>query len=251
MKRETVVATASVGLLLVGVFAWAGQSAVAQDVVAKKEKRTIQTSGQGTVRIHPDHARVFFGVQTFAPTVKQARSDNAARVKQVTAALTGLKIPDLKMKSTNLTVELVHVDGDGRAPKVVGYRVTNTFTALVTSSDSEKLGPLASRALDAALENGANIVQQVVFFQEDRADAKRQALVKAVRDARENAGALAEGAGRTVTDVISIVGEPEYAFGGQVQMMNAVQSDAGGGESTSLMAGEQEVTCRVNVTCTY
>jgi hypothetical protein len=34
-------------------------------------------------------------------------------------------------------------------------------------------------------------------------------------------------------------------------MMNSVQSDAGGGASTSLMAGEQEVTCSVTITCTY
>jgi hypothetical protein len=245
------VATASVGLLLVGVLTWAGQGAVAQGTEAKSEKRTIQTAGEGTVRIHPDHARVFFGVQTFAPTVKQARAQNAVQVKQATSVLLGLKIPGLKMKSTNLMVEVVHVDGDGRTPKVAGYRVTNTFTALVKSDDPEKLGPLAGQVLDAALENGANHVQQVVFFKEDDSAAKREALVKAVRDARANADALAAGAERRVTEVISIVGQPQYAFGGQVQMMNSVQSDAGGGASTSLMAGEQEVTCSVTITCTY
>jgi uncharacterized protein YggE len=251
MKRETIVATASVGLLLAGVFAWAGQSAVAQGTETKSEKRTIQTGGEGTVRIHPDHARVFFGVQTFAPSVKQARTQNAVQVKQVTNVLTGLRIPGLKMKSTNLTVEVVHVDGDGRTPKVAGYRVTNTFTVLVNSGDPDKLGPLASQVLDAALENGANNVQQIVFFKEDDRDAKRQALMKAVKDARANADALAAGADRRVAEVISIVGQPDYAFGGQVQMMNSVQPGAGGGESTSLMAGEQEVTCMVTVTCTY
>jgi len=251
MKRETMVATASMGLLLVGVLAWAGQGARAQGEVVKSDKRTIQTSGEGTVRIRPDHARVFFGVQTFAPTVKQARSQNATLVKQVTTALTALKIPDMKMKSTDLTVELVQVDGDGRTPKVVGYRVTNTFTALVNSDQPDKLGGLASRVLDAALENGANIVQRVAFFKQDDNAAKRQALTKAVQDARENAEAMAEGARRSITDVVTIVGQPEYGLGRSQMMMNSVQSDVGGGANTSLMAGEQEVTCSVTITCTY
>lgn len=250
MKRETMVATASVGLLLLGAFAWAGQSAVAQGAAEKPEKRTIQTAGEGTIRIHPDHARVFFGVQTFAPTVKQARTQNAVQVKQVTSILSGLKIPGMKMKSTNLTVEVVHVEGDGRAPKIAGYRVTNSFTVLVNSGDPEQLGPLASQVLDAALENGANNVQQIVFFKDDDTDAKRQALIKAVKDARANADALAAGADRRVAEMIRIVGQPEYGFG-RAQITNSVQSDVGGGQGTSLMAGEQEVTCTVNVTCTY
>jgi uncharacterized protein YggE len=178
-------ATLSLGLLITGALAWSGRGAVAQGPDTKDRQRTIHTAGTGTVRIRPDRARVFIGVQTYAATVKQARSQNAAQTKQVTDALTALKIPDLKMKSTNMTVELIPADVEGsRTPKVAGYRVTNTFTALIANDDPERLGPLAGRVLDTALESGANLVQQIVFFKEDTAP-------------REAAGADQGGGGRT------------------------------------------------------
>jgi uncharacterized protein YggE len=242
-------ATLSLGLLITGALAWSGRGAVAQGPDTKDRQRTIHTAGTGTVRIRPDRARVFIGVQTYAATVKQARSQNAAQTKQVTDALTALKIPDLKMKSTNMTVELIPADVEGsRTPKVAGYRVTNTFTALIANDDPERLGPLAGRVLDTALESGANLVQQIVFFKEDTAPAKRQALIKAVEDAQANAAALATGARENVKGVITIDGQPQFAYEGQ-QMLNSVQSAMPEGVATSLMAGEQEVTC--NVTATY
>ena len=253
MKRETAVATLALGLLMVGALAWTTQGARAQGSEPKAQQRTIHTTGSGTVRVRPDRARVFFGVQTHAATVKQARNQNAVLIKQVTDALNALKIPDLKMKSTNLTVELIQAEQDGtRVPKIIGYRVTNTFTALVQSSEPDRLGPLASRVLDAALENGANLVQQIVFFREELGPSKRQALTKAVEDARANADALASGAQERVKAVITIDGQPYFAYEPQQMMMNSVQLAApAGGESTSLMAGEQEVNCSVSVTCTY
>jgi hypothetical protein len=48
--------------------------------------------------------------------------------------------------------------------------------------------------------------------------------------------------------VITIDGQPQFAYEGQ-QMLNSVQSAMPEGVATSLMAGEQEVTC--NVTATY
>jgi uncharacterized protein YggE len=74
---------------------------------AKKEKRTTTTSGTSTLKIKPDSARVFFGVQTIAKTVKAAREGNNALCKKVIDALTTLKIPDLKMKTSDINIELV------------------------------------------------------------------------------------------------------------------------------------------------
>jgi uncharacterized protein YggE len=251
MKRDTIAVGMSLTTLVLVGIAWAGQSAGAQSrEVRDTEKRTIQTTGTGTVRVRPDHARVFFGVQTFAPTVKQARGQNAAQTKQVTTALTALKIPDLKMKSSNITVELVQTDPDGRAPKIVGYRITNTFTVLIHQDNADQLGPLASRIMDSALENGANQVQQIVFFREDQKEAKREALMKAVEDARGNAEAMAAGARKKIVDVTAINGQPQFEVFDQ-RMTNSIQAAVPEGDSTTLMAGELDVTCTVNATYSY
>jgi len=250
MNRDTIAVTLALTAAILGGLAWAGQGAKAQGRETKDDRRTIQTTGTGTIRVRPDHARVFFGVQTFAPTVKLARTQNAAQTKQVTGSLNALKVPDLKMKSTNMTVELVQSEADGRLPKIVGYRVTNTFTVLVHQDNAEQLGPLASRVLDTALENGANQVQQIVFFHEDNRNAKREALVKAVQDARGNADAMAAGAGKKVLDVITIDGQPQFEVFSQ-RMSNMAQTAVPEGDSTTLMAGEQEITCSVSATFSY
>lgn len=251
--KNPAVAVAAVLLALFAALLWQRGEA-AQGVEEKKEKRAIHTSGSATVRAKPDSARVFFSVITLAPSIREARADNGARVKKVLEALHDLKIPDLKMKSSDVNVELVQSRHDhDTLPKVIGYRVTNSFTVLVQNNDAEKLGSEASRVLDTALEKGVNHVQQIVFFKKDLAEARRQALSKAVEDATTNARALAVGAKVNLTDTISISGQPAYHYHGQQLAQVNAFAPAGGGEGgdTPLVAGDLEVTCNVSVTCTY
>src|SRR6185369_4815140 len=99
MKRSLIVACVAGVLVLSGlVWTQAQGPAPAPAVEAKKEPHTLRTSGSATVRIKPDAARVFFGVQTQAATVKEARAENNRRVNKIMAALVALKIPDLKTK---------------------------------------------------------------------------------------------------------------------------------------------------------
>jgi hypothetical protein len=105
--------------------------------------------------------------------------------------------------------------------------------------------------LDTALENGANQVEQITFFRENPEEAKRTALRKAVEEARLNADAMAAGAGKKVLDVLTLNAQPEYQLFDYTRMTNSVQSAAVSGDSTSLMAGEQEITCVVNATYVY
>ena len=126
MKRIGVaIAAVSVIVLVCGVAVLRGQGAAGPE--AKAEKRTISTSGQATIKVKPDSARVYFGVQTLAETIKKARADNAASVKKVMDALTALQIPDLKMKSSDVHVELVQSAHDRDSlPRTLGYKVTHT-----------------------------------------------------------------------------------------------------------------------------
>jgi len=250
MKRiGLAIATASI-VVLVCVVALRGQGAAGPE--AKAEKRNINTSGSATVKVKPDSARVYFGVQTLARTIKDSRTQNGAKVKKVLDALTGLKIDNLRMKTSDVHVELVQSRDDRDSlPQVLGYRITNSFTVLVQNDDTEKLNRDASRVLDTALESGANIVQQISFFKRDLAEARRQAMTKAVEDAAANAQALAAGGKVKIGDTVSINGEPAYHyFGGQMAQSNTA-FPGGAGDDTPLVAGDLEITCRVSVTCTY
>ena len=250
MKRETSWVVLALALVGVGGFLLQGRRAQAQGPEASKEKRTITTSGSAAVRVRPDAARVFFGVQTLATTVKAARTENNARVQKVMASFSALKIPDLKMKSSNVQLELERrrPGGGDLAAEIAGYRVTHTFTVLVQSDDPERLAELANRVLDAALENGANQVEQVVFLKQDQAEARRQALGRAVEEALRNARALAQGAQVAVRETLTIHGEPQYSYGGNQRLQNSFTP---GEDSPALVAGDLEITCNVSVKCAF
>jgi uncharacterized protein YggE len=168
---------------------------------------------------------------------------------KVRAAIEALRIPDLKSKSSNLNVQPVYPpNGPGATGKVAGFKVSHTFTVLVKSDDPERLSETAARILDAATEAGVNQVEGISFFREDTTEARRDALTQAVRDALANASALAMGAGRSAGGAVQIQGTPEFSYE-PVQSAMANTMVQAGSPPTSLVAGDQPVTCSVSVVC--
>jgi uncharacterized protein YggE len=254
MKVWTVLGGSAIILLCTAALMLRGQTGTGTAGEAKREQRTISTSGSSTMKIKPDAARVFFGVQTIAKTVKAAREENSTKCKKVVDALKSLRIPDLKMKTSAINVELVYSQSRDltQLPEVLGYRVTNSFSALVTDSDSTRLSANASRVLDTALESGANFVQQIVAFKQDEAEIKRQGMTSAVEDALANARAIADGAKVKILGTFSLNGQPEYTYGpGQCGLSNTLVVGGTAAGETPVIVGDLEITVRVNVTCTY
>jgi hypothetical protein len=254
MKSGLIATTVAALAVLAATVLLRAQAPAQPAAEAKKEKRMITTSGTATLKVKPDSARVFFGVQTIAKTVKAAREENNALCKKVIDALTALKIPDMKMKTSDINIELVQAQPTSPTtlPPVLGYRVTNSFTVLVQDNDSAKLSANASRILDTALENGANFVQQIVAFRHDDAEIKQKALSSAVEAALANARAIAAGAKVQILDTFAINGEPEYSFGrGQCGLTNQLVVGGAGEGATPVIVGDLEITIRVSVSCTY
>lgn len=252
MKNWLTPLALSLSVLLVGGMWLRGQSAPPAAGGGKdKEKRTVTTAGSATIRIKPDSARLFLSVQTSAPTIKEARAENAARFGKVKAALAALQIPELKMKTSDITLDPEYSrPTDNSAPKVTGYRVTNQFTVLVTDPDVNKLSENASKLMDTALEQGVNVVSRVAFFRADDSAIRREVMTKAVESAVVNAKALTAGIKADVFETIAIGDSPTFYWGDRTSnTQRAFNADAG--EESQFVAGDIEVTCRVTVTCTY
>jgi uncharacterized protein YggE len=263
MKRATIVGMLVGGVLLVGIVLLRGFNpidAATPEPEPKKDAGKLTTSGTATVRVKPNAARVFFGIQTQAARIKEARTENNTRVRKVMAALTALKIPNLKSKTSDIQVDLLYGRSDGnQLPPITGFRVTTTFTVLVENDDTMKLGASAAHVLDTALENGATTVQQISFLRkEGLTDVRRKALTKAVEDALANARALAAGARKERVKVVTIDVAPQYASrpwyhgnrNAMVQSMNVAIPQGGDAEGV-LVVGDLLVTCHINVTCSY
>src|SRR5262245_14613418 len=121
MKRGWIAGGVAAAVLLTGAFLLRGQGAGAPGGDAK-EKRTISTTGSATVRVKPDSARVFFGIETMAKGIKEAREDNNKRVKGAIEALNALKIPNMRMKTSDVSVSVEKGNRhEDRLPDILGY----------------------------------------------------------------------------------------------------------------------------------
>jgi uncharacterized protein YggE len=269
MKNHSIVVGVALGALLLGAFLLRDYPVAGQDkgkakegkaaAKAAKEKRNIVTTGSARIRVQPDSARVYLQVETIGATVEKTRRENAAAVKKVLDVVKALNIPDLKMKTANVQTVVIQsrVEKEDKLPRILGYRVSNSFTVLIQNKDRVKLSQAAGQVLDSALENGANSVQQIEFFKQDMNDLRRDVLTRATEDAINNARALAKGAGKNIVDVILVSNAAESFYNPSynvTSLQNAFQPGGFGGAegtSTTVVAGDLEVTCRVNVTCVH
>jgi uncharacterized protein YggE len=105
----------------------------------------------------------------------------------------------------------------------------------------------AGDVLDAAVGSGATSVSGVRFDLKDRSVVERDALRKAVADARARADAAASGAGMKVDRVVRIE-EQRVALPEPRPMMMARQSMTADAGSPPIVAGEIEVRVMVTMT---
>jgi uncharacterized protein YggE len=225
-------------------------SAMAQDNAPRPPFRQISTAGTAKVLVQPDSARVFFRVTLGGAEVKSLRASNARKVNDVMESLAAQKIPDLYTKTSAMDLSVVWEEKD--RTRIKGYTITNAFTVRVVNNDPAKLGELAAKIMDVALEAGANGVDQVRFFKADDSADRREALKKAVVAARANADAMAGAADVQIAGPITISGQPQYFFRGDMYNNTQVQSmgPRGGGDDSgsSLTPGDIELECTVNAT---
>ena len=166
--------------------AWLALAAVAQGAPAD-EVREVTVVGRGEVRAAPDRATVTLGVHASAPTVAAARGDADRVVMALLAVTRGLKIADADVRATGLSVSPDYDFGDGRRPrKLLGYSVDRQV--VVVLRDIDRLGEVIERGLGA----GANTASSPQLDSSRRAELEREALARAVADARANALAIAQ-----------------------------------------------------------
>lgn len=152
--------------------------------------RTVSVAGSAEVAAEPDLARVTLGVESRKPTLAEARSAVAATVDRVLALTRELRIDPKLVNATRLQVQPEYRWNEKDRKRVLlGYVVSRQVQ--VELRDLEQLGPLLERAVDA----GVNQVSDPVLDSSRRKSLEREAMARAVEDARLNAEALARAAG--------------------------------------------------------
>ncbi len=226
----------------VGVVPQTAQAADATGAPAGEQNaftnRTITATGSGTVSGTPDTLTVQLGVQTRAATASAALNQNNTAAASLIAKLKSSGVAEKDLRTSSLSVYATYSDNGST---VTGYEVSNMVTA--TLHDVSKAGALIDAAQSAA-GNGIR-VDGISFSFADDSSLRAKARADAVKQALTQAKQLADAAGVTVGQVMSI-----SESGGSAPMpMYAMPSAAGAADSaaTPVLPGSADLTVTVQV----
>ena len=189
MRRLLTLTLAAAAVVAVVAFAGVGRPEAARGDVASPD--TVTTTGHGVVTVVPDEASVSAGVHTQAASAASALAQNAQLMSSVVAALKAAGGSDLQTQQVSLYPQTNDQN------QVTGYVADNSVSA---KTKIARAGAL----IDAAVAAGANTVNGPTLDVSDRDARYRDALGKAVVDARAKAAALARAGGFGVGQVSSV-----------------------------------------------
>jgi uncharacterized protein YggE len=189
-----IVAVVVVAALVLGFAA----NAMGDDATtAGKPSRTITVSSTATVKATPDEAVVNFGVRSEDPDSTVALDQNARDMAAVLDALAAAGIAEKDIQTLNFGVDQ-RVENRGTPNERRVFVVSNSVQVKI--HDLEATGDV----IDAAVDAGADSVNDIRFELSDPNSIRTDALTEAVEGARTKVDALAAAAGADVLGVVSI-----------------------------------------------
>lgn len=170
-----------------------GSAAAAQTVQSTGSgPALVMASGLGEVMLQPDRATVSITVRTIAGEPDDASSRNRTAAESVAAALEALGLDSLRSTGVRIGPNRQYTP-DG--PKDEGYFAERSLR--VSTDDLAQVGTI----IEAALGAGATEIDNVAYSSSQEDAARREALAKAVANARSDAAAVAEAAGGRLGEV--------------------------------------------------
>lgn len=204
--------------------------------------RTLSVSGQGEVRAEPDRAFVTLGVEARNGRMESARAEVTRTVEAVLKLTRDLKIDPKYVHATRITVQPEYNwDGQARERTLLGYLVSRQVQVELRNLD--QLGLLLEKAVDA----GVNQVNDPQLDASRKRELEREALAKAVEDARMNAEVVARAAGVKLGTARTIVAQSVSAPQPIAYRMAARAADAGAGAEGTYQSGEITLNASVQV----
>ncbi len=220
-------------LLLLAASAIAGvaQPHFGRSATTAPAQKTITVSGNGTVTSIPDRAQVSFSIETRAKTAQSALAQNADEASKVIAALKGAGVAEADLQTSQVSLS-PQTTQDGLT--IVGYSASNSISARSAIAAAGKL-------IDTAVAAGATNVSGPSLSLSDQAGLYRDALKKAVADAKLKAQALADSAGLTLGGVQAMTE-------GSASMPIPMAMGKADSAATPIQPGTQDVQATVTVT---
>jgi uncharacterized protein YggE len=244
MEHKMKIGLASICTVALGMALLSDPASAAES----ERPRTVTVSGQGEVQAEPDRAVVSLGIESRKPKMEDARAEVTRTVDAVLKLTRDLKIDPKYVRATRINVQPEYNwDNQARERHLIGYYVSRQVEVDLRNLD--QLGQLLERAVDA----GVNQIGEPRLDSSRRRDLEREALAKAVEDARLNAEAVAKAAGarlgapRTISASSGFV-PPPMPMRVKATAMYAEASDASQSYQSGQMAFNGTVQIEYDLT---
>jgi uncharacterized protein YggE len=146
---------------------------------------TLNVSGQAMIYVVPDEVVVGLGIETFDPSLVQAKAKNDLETTTLLRAIQNVGVEPRHIQTDTVEVSLEYRNSSHPSQGIEGYFVRRAFT--VTLKNPRNLENLVT----SALANGANRIMGLDYRTTELRKFRDEARRKAVAAAREKADLLA------------------------------------------------------------
>jgi uncharacterized protein len=240
MEEAPVSRGLSIPIVIMAVLT-AAPATAQQKPEASAEGPVIVTTGEGVVKLAPDRVWVSIAAESRARNPREAQRANADAMTAVQARLkgTGLPADAIRTSAYDLQPEFDYANGK---QTLRDYVARNAIEVRV--DDITRIGEI----LEVAVGSGATSVSGVRFDLKDRTATEREALKRAVADARSHAEAAASGAGVAIGGVLRIEEQRTPVQQPRPVMMMMRSEAAADAAQPPITPGELEVRAVVTMT---
>lgn len=205
---------------------------------------TMSVEGQGQITVKPDQAKLTLGIVTENLNVQIAQQENASISNRVIDALKQMGIEETAIRTTVYSVYPRYDYIEGKSI-LKGYEVEHLFEVIV--NDLSTVGTV----YDVAIKNGANRSGGIQFLVANPDVHYREALKRALHNAREKAEDMAQTIGAMITKVpIKIIEQGEQQARVYPTFSTQVAS-ASTKEAPPIQTGDFTIHARVKVVYAY
>jgi uncharacterized protein len=195
--------------------------ASAQESLERAPRPSIRVTGEATVTVKPDLARIDIGVVTQAQTAESAASQNAQQLDRILAELRTAIGSSASIQTIGYSLTPNYrYPKEGGKPTIASYTATNVLQV--------KTGELAAvgKLIDLATQSGSNNIHRLLFMLKDEQAVQSQALREAGVKAKARAESLAAALGLKILRVLSVTENEPVVVQPMREMMAAAPADS-------------------------
>ncbi|MFN9835335.1 MAG: SIMPL domain-containing protein [Pseudanabaena sp.] len=221
-------------------------AAKAQEISAKysevKNERVITVTGRGERSVKTTKARIQLGVNVEGKTAIAVQEEVARQANSIVSRLQQLNVEKLQTTSVQLSPKYVYENNRQRQDGFTGQTSVSFLVAL----------DQAGTVLDAAVNSGANQIEQISFIASDVElnAAKQLALQDAIKDAQTQSNTVLSALGFT-PKTIKTINISDSAIAYPVSQPRATFAKDAAASSVPILGGEQKVEAAVTLQITY